>query len=85
MKVSGPPKHHTDPGVEAAFKPGSRGKVLRNKLRIRTISKMDQAEYNALEEAQERYLDLDIVTDKTVFTAEFIRNMHRDGLGGIYD
>ena len=43
---------------------------------------MDQAEYDALEEAQERYLD--IVTDKTVFTAQLIRDMHRDWLGGIY-
>jgi cell filamentation protein len=82
MKRSRPPKYRTNPGLEGEFEPGSRDKVLRNKLGIRTIPEMDQAEYNALEEAQERYLD--IVTDKTVFTAEFIRNMHRDWLGGIY-
>ena len=82
MKGSRPPKYRTDPGLEGEFEPGSRGKVLRNKLGIRTIPEMDQAEYNALEEAQERYLD--IVTEKTVFTAAFIRNMHRDWLGGIY-
>ena len=82
MKGSRPPKYRTNPGLEGEFEPGSRDKVLRNKLGIRTIPEMDQAEYNALEEAQERYLD--IVTDKTVFTAEFIRNMHRDWLGGIY-
>jgi cell filamentation protein len=82
MKGSRPPKYRTNPGLEGEFEPGSRDKVLRNKLGIRTIPEMDQAEYNSLEEAQERYLD--IVTDKTVFTAEFIRNMHRDWLGGIY-
>jgi len=43
---------------------------------------MDQAEYDALEEAQDRYLDL--VTEETVFTTEFIRKMHRDWLGSIY-
>jgi cell filamentation protein len=83
MKGSRPPKYRTDPGIEGEFEPGSRGKVLRNKLGIRTIKEMDQAEYNALEDVQDRYLD--IVTDKTVFTAEFIRNMHRDWLGGIYE
>ena len=82
MKGSRPPKYRTDPGVEGEFEPGSRGRVLRNKLGIRTIKAMDQAEYDALEEAQDRYLD--IVTDKAVFTAEFIRSMHRDWLGDIY-
>ncbi|MGC9452730.1 MAG: Fic/DOC family protein [Oceanipulchritudo sp.] len=83
MKGSRPPKYRTDPGLEGEFEPGSHGKVLRNKLGIRTIPEMDQAEYNALEDAQERYLD--VVTDKTVFTAQFIRDMHRDWMGGIYE
>jgi fido (protein-threonine AMPylation protein) len=83
MKGSRPPKYRTDPGLEGEFESGSRGKVLRNKLGIRTIKEMDQAEYNALEDAQERYLD--VVTDKTVFTAQFIQDMHRDWLGGIYE
>ena len=82
MKESRPPKYRTSPGIEAEFEPGSHGKVLRNKRGIRTIKAMDQAEYDALEEAQDRYLDL--VTEETVFTTEFIRKMHRDWLGSIY-
>lgn len=44
---------------------------------------MDLAEVEALSAAQFRYLDL--VTDQTVFTADFLKSMHRDWLGGIYD
>ncbi len=83
MRESRPPKYRTHPGIEGEFEPGSGGKVLRNKLSIRTVQEMDQAEYDALEDAQDRYLD--VVTDKTVFSAKFIRKMHRDWLGGIYE
>lgn len=82
MKGSRLPKYQTGPGIEGGFEPGSRGKVLRNKLGLKTVKAMDRAEYESLEDAQDHYLDL--VTDKTVFTADFIRKMHRDWLGEIY-
>lgn len=44
---------------------------------------MDQAEYAALLQAQERWLD--IVTARTCFTAKLVRRMHHDWLGGIYE
>jgi len=62
--------------MEGEFEPGSRGRVLRNALGIRTKSGMDRAEYEALEDAQDRYLDL--VTDETVMTAPFICGMHAE-------
>jgi cell filamentation protein len=83
MKESRPPKYRSHPGIEGEFEPGSGGKVLRNKLGIRTVQEMDQTEYDALEDAQDRYLD--VLTDKTVISAKFIRRMHRDWLGDIYD
>lgn len=83
MKESRPPKYRTDPGIEGEFEPGSDDKVLRNKLGITSLLEMDQTEYDALEEAQDRYLDR--VTDKTVFTAEVIREMHKDWLGDVYE
>ena len=46
-------------GAEAETEPGSRGRVLRNRLGIRRKREMDQAEYEALvrtREAVERRL-----------------------------
>lgn len=80
--ASRPPRYATSAGMEGEFEPGSRSRVLRNALGIRTKSGMDRAEYEALEDAQDRYLDL--VTDETVMTAQFICGMHRAWLGGIY-
>jgi len=44
---------------------------------------MDVAEADALVRVQERYLNT--VTAKTHFTAAFIRQMHKDWLGSLYD
>ena len=44
---------------------------------------MDEAEFNALVDAQMRYLD--IINDKSVFTAKLLCQMHADWLGKIYE
>lgn len=69
-------------GIEGEFEPGSRNRVLRNKLGIRKKSEMDQAEFESLVRAQEAYLDR--ITEDTTFTATLICEMHRDWLGEIY-
>ena len=70
-------------GVEAETEPGSRGRVLRNRLgrtRKRTIEAM---EYDALLRAQERFTE-EIAAD-TRFTAGHFCRMHHAWLGGIYE
>lgn len=69
-------------GSEAEIQPGSRGRILRNKLEITRKCDMDRAEYEALLREQERYLSL--IGPDTRFTAELLRQMHRDWLGEIY-
>ncbi len=76
-------KYNTSTGVEGEFQPGSRRRVLRNRLGITSKQAMDLAEFDALIEAQSRYLDL--VKDDTVFSARMLCQMHRDWLGGIYE
>ena len=68
---------------EAEFQPGSRGKVLRNKLGITSKAEMDRAEALALERA----VDLFVRTyDKGHrFTVSDIRWMHQKWLGDIYE
>ena len=66
-------------GAEIETQPGSHGRVLRNRLGITRKSEMDQAEYRALIDVQQRYL-LDI-SASTRFDAALIRRMHRDWLG----
>ena len=77
------PSRYHDTGIEGEWQPGSRKRVLRNLLNIRLKTEMDLAEANALETVETRYFE--IVTDKTVFTAELICQMHRDWLGSIYE
>ncbi|MCC5842553.1 MAG: hypothetical protein JJT96_20720 [Opitutales bacterium] len=83
MNPSRPFKYRLTPGIEGEYEPGSRGRVLRNKLGINRKAEIDLAEVEALSSAQFRYLNT--VTDQTVFTADFLRAMHRDWLGGIYE
>lgn len=83
MNPSRPPRYSTSPGIEGEYEPGSRARVLKNKRGIRKKSEMDLAELNAFIDVQNRYLD--IIEDSTVFTANTIREMHRDWLGGIYE
>ncbi len=76
-------RYVTPAGPEAEFQPGSRGRVLRNKLGITRKSDMDRAEFEALVGVQEAYLER--IGPDTRFTAEMIRAMHRDWLRDIFD
>lgn len=69
-------------GVEAEFEPGSRGRVLRNKLGIVRVREMQQAESEALL-AVEGWLLSHYSADHR-FTAEDVRAIHRAWLGEIY-
>jgi cell filamentation protein len=76
-------RYTTPTGSEARFEPGSRGRVLVNRLGICRKPALDRAEYEALLRAKEAYVT--IITTTTRFTGELIRRMHLDWLGGIYD
>ena len=76
-------RYRTPKGTEAEFEPGSRGRVLRNRLGLKRKSDMDRAEYEALLRAQTSWLNR--VGPDTSFTAALLCRMHRDWLGGIYD
>ena len=69
-------------GPEAEFEPGSRRRVLRNLLGIRSVGKMNQAESDALLAATNQLIDE--TTDGQRFTATRIREIHRRWLGKIY-
>ena len=82
--AEGQPSRYTTPkGLESQAEPGSRERVLRNRLSIRRKTDMDQAEFKALLRVQAAYLKR--VSSNTRFTAKMIRQMHQDWLGGIYE
>jgi cell filamentation protein len=68
--------------IEAQFEPGSRGRVLRNLLGIKSSRKMDDAEASALKAAMEAFVTT--YDEHHRFTADDICQMHRRWLGGIY-
>ncbi len=70
-------------GPEATAQPGSRGRVMLNRLGLASKRGLDQAEALALEQAQEEYYTR--ITVNTRFTAALLRQMHRVWLGGIYE
>ena len=70
-------------GVEAEMQPGSRERVLRNRLGITSKRDMDQHEFEALFRMQSTMLQT--VTAETRFNAQIICRMHRDWLGEIYE
>ncbi|QYY37411.1 Fic family protein [Ruficoccus sp. ZRK36] len=76
-------KYQTSAGIEGEYQPGSRKRVLRNLLGITSKQAMDEAEFEALIGVQDCYLDG--VTEDTVFTANLLRQMHREWLGSIYE
>ena len=82
-RSSEPSRYVTPKGIEAEFEPGSRERVLRNRLHIRRKSEMDRAEFEALVGAQEKYLRR--IGPDTRLTAEVLCRMHRDWLGDIYE
>jgi len=69
-------------GPEAECEPGSRGRILRNRLGIRSVREMAQRESEALIGATQRLID-DTRVDQQ-FTAADVRRMHRLWLGEIY-
>jgi cell filamentation protein len=75
-------RYDTEGLIEAQFEPGSRGRVLRNLLGIKSKREMDQVE------AQEHLRALDELVDlygpDHRFTADDICKMHRLWLGNVY-
>jgi cell filamentation protein len=69
-------------GAEAAFEPGSRGRVLRNRLGITRVRDMNEAESQALLLAQDAALDRYGPDHR--FTAADVCDLHRLWLGPIY-
>lgn len=69
-------------GAEAQYEPGSRDRVLRNLLGVRSAREMAHRESEALVEATQRLIDQTRVDQR--FTAQDIRRMHRGWLGAIY-
>ena len=68
---------------EAQFEPGSRDRVLKNKLGIKRKREMDEAESVALKTATDKFIGM---YDKDHhFTASDIRTMHKIWLGDIYE
>lgn len=69
-------------GPEAEYEPESRGRVLRNRLGIRSVREMARRESAALVAATQRLIDETRVDQQ--FTATEVRRMHRLWLGEIY-
>ena len=75
-------RYDADTSLESQHEPGSRGRVLKNLLGIKSVRDMDQAEFEALLAVQEKYFS--IITNETRFTAKLLCAMHHDWLGHIY-
>lgn len=69
-------------GIEAEAEPGSRGRVLRNLLRIRSVREMARVESAALLAATNLLIDRTGIDQR--FCAEDVCNMHRVWLGDVY-
>ena len=80
MKRSG--RYDTSGLTEAQFEPGSRNRVLKNLLGIRSAREMEDAETAALKVAMERFIAT--YDEHHRFTAQDICQMHKRWLGGIY-
>lgn len=76
-------RYDTSSLIEVQFEPGSRGRVLKNKLGIKRKREMDEAESVALAIATDKLLRM-YDADRR-FTAEDIKMMHKIWLGEIYD
>ena len=70
-------------GPQAEFEPGSRGRVLRNRLGITRVREVNVIETRALQAAMDRFVRH--YDENHRFTAEDIRDMHRAWLEGIYE
>ena len=76
-------RYITPSGSQAEYEPGSHGRVLRNRLGIRSKRDMDRAEHEALVRVQAAYQRR--IGPDTRFTAPMLCQMHRDWLGDIYE
>lgn len=70
-------------GPEAEFQPGSRGRVLRNRLGITSVRELERRESAALLIAAQQIIDKTRVDQR--FTAGEICRMHQLWLGEIYE
>lgn len=70
-------------GPEAEFEPGSRGRVLRNLLGIRSVREMERRETEALVIATQRLIDTTRLDQR--FTANEVCGAHKLWLGDIYE
>ncbi|MGH8760070.1 MAG: hypothetical protein ACREVW_11250 [Burkholderiales bacterium] len=73
---------YTAQGSESEFEPGSHGRVLRNRLGLRSVRLMDEAESLALQIAQDWAIEHFAPGHR--FTAEDLCEFHRQWLGAIY-
>jgi cell filamentation protein len=69
-------------GPEAQFQPGSRDRVLRNRVGITSVREIERKESEALLAATQATIDETRIDQ--CFTAEDIRRMHRRWLGEVY-
>jgi cell filamentation protein len=69
-------------GPEAEFEAGSRGRVLRNRLGIKSVREIERNESEALLSATEQMIDETRIDQ--CFTPEYVRRMRRVWLGEIY-
>lgn len=76
------PTRYDVSGPEAEFEPGSRRRVLRNLLAIRSVREMGRTESNLLLAATRQAIAE--IRDDQRFTAEDIRRWHRSWLAAIY-
>ncbi len=76
-------RYETSSLPEAQFEPGSRCRVLKNKLGIKRKREIDEAESIALKTAIDKLVSMYDRDHR--FTAEDIRTMHKIWLGDIYD
>jgi cell filamentation protein len=82
MSINGRDRYAAD-GVESDFEPGSRGRVLRNRVGIARVREMQAEESDALLRVQRWALERFSATHR--FTAADIRMMHKQWLGELYD
>lgn len=83
MKGGGKSGRYAAVGPEAEFESGSRGRVLRNRLGIRSVRAIEREESQALLATTQQLLD-EVTVDHR-FTASDICGMHRRWLGGLYE
>ncbi|MDP1758245.1 MAG: Fic family protein [Thermodesulfovibrionales bacterium] len=81
MKKSG--RYKTAHLIEDQSEPGSRGRVLRNKLRITSVREMNLREKEAQMQAMEELTE--IFDEQHRFNAADICKMHKIWLGNIYE